>query len=239
MKIIKKHLKLILFIITCLLVYLIYHTSSTRDKINYISLGDGYAEGINCYEKKDYGYTDYLKEEIRKKNHLNYYFEGFSKKENSINDLYKNILINERNKKQEGIKQALRESNLLTITIGFNDLLYKKSLTPTILESRQKEIIQEIILELDQLMMEIKKYYKKEIYLVGYYNFYPQDSVDKILLDLLNKEYKKYAKRKNITYIEIENDLSKYYENPNSYYPSTLGYQEIYHQILKKIDISQ
>ena len=59
MKLIKKHIKLIVLIITCLLVYIIYDNNHTKS-ITYISLGDGFAVGLNSYETKDYGYSDYL-----------------------------------------------------------------------------------------------------------------------------------------------------------------------------------
>ena len=69
------------------------------------------------------------------------------------------------------------------------------------------------------------------------YNFYPQNSVERNLLEKLNLEYKKYSKEEKINYVEIKN-IKKYYINPNSIYPNSLGYQEIYKEIIDKIYIN-
>ena len=80
------------------------------------------------------------------------------------------------------MKQALRDANILTISIGLNDLIYRKSIQTNNIGNKEDIIIQNIMIDLDELITEIKKYYKYEIYIIGYYNFYPQNSVENKLL---------------------------------------------------------
>lgn len=237
MKYIKKHLKLIVLILTCLIIYLIYNSKVEEKNTTYISLGDGYARGLNSYGENNYGYNDYLKDYLKYHNKLNLYFNNFSYNDMTINDLYKDILINVKDNQNDTIKQALRESNLLTISIGLNDLIYNKSLMSCITVTKERQIINKTLTDFDRLINELRKYYKYDIYLVGYYNFYPQETVERSLLNKLNKKYKDYCSKNDITYVEINENLEKYYENPNNNYPNILGYKQIYREILSEITI--
>lgn len=236
MKQLKKHFKLIVLVLTCILVYLIYNTNHHYN-ITYISLGDGFAMGLNSDGVKGYGYQDYLKDYLKKNNKLHKYYSDFSYPDIRINDLYKDILINEKDGKEENLKQALRESNLLTLSIGLNDLIYQRSLKGEIKEYESKEILSKIEKDLKKLIKELKKYYQYEIYLVGYQNFFPQDSVEKNLLSQLNLKYKKLSKELGIKYIETGEVNNKEIENSNSIYPSSEEYKKIFQKILKEITI--
>ncbi len=236
MKLITKYAKLIVFIITCILVYLIYASNYNIKNINYVALGDGYAKGVNSYGEKSYSYSDYLKDEINSNNQLSSYY-NYGEEDIMIRDLYNMILINEQTSKN--IKQALRDADILTISIGLNDLIYRKNIYISDIENSDENIIKNIMMDLEKLMNEINKYYKQKIYLIGYYNFYPQDAVDKKLLDMLNENYKEYSKRKNIIYIDnsnMNNNLSMYLDNPNSYYPNVSGYKKMYSNLYMKIN---
>ncbi len=236
MKQLKKHFKLIVLALTCILVYFIYNTNHHYN-ITYISLGDGFAMGLNSDGVKGYGYQDYLKDYLKKNNKLHKYYSDFSYPDIRINDLYKDILINEKDGKEENLKQALRESNLLTLSIGLNDLIYQCSLKGEIKEYESKEILSKIEKELKKLIKELKKYYQYEIYLVGYQNFFPQDSVEKKLLIQLNLKYKELSKELGIKYIETGGVNNKEVENSNSIYPSSEEYKKIFQKILKEITV--
>ena len=75
MKFIKKHLKLIVFILTFLAIYLIYIGVGNK-KIIYTSLGDGFASGLNPYLNNDYAYSDFLADYLKKKNQLRIEYWG-------------------------------------------------------------------------------------------------------------------------------------------------------------------
>lgn len=239
MKRLKKHLKLIVLILTCILVYLIYNTTHHYN-ITYISLGDGFAMGMNSDGVKGYGYQDYLKDYLKNNKKLHKYYSDFSYQDIRINDLYKDILINEKDGKKENLKQALRESNLLTLSIGLNDLIYRCSLKGDITESESERILSKIETDLKKLIKELKKYYQYEIYLIGYQNLFPQNSVEKKLLDQLNFKYRELSTELGIKYIDtnqIGNKNNKWIENSDSIYPPSEEYRKIFQKILEEITI--
>ena len=222
MKFIKKYIKLIIFFIICLIIFLIFKFNNHHN-ITYISLGDSFALGKNSYGQFDYGYSDYVKDYLEKNNKLNKYFKTFSEEDASINTLYQSISLNKKIKLKDrefNLKQSLREANILTLSIGINDLIYKLS----ILDNLDKTSID-----------KIKKYYPKEIYVVGYYNIYPENTTYEYAIKELNKIYKK---NKDVIYIDtfgLLNNNHKYIPNFLNYYPTAEGYKIISEQIIIKI----
>ena len=107
MKFIKKHLKLIVFILTFLAIYLIYIGVGNK-KIIYTSLGDGFASGLNPYLNNDYAYRDFLADYFKKKNQLRKFYNGFPDDNMMIKDLKNDILINIKDKDNHNLKQVLR-----------------------------------------------------------------------------------------------------------------------------------
>ena len=83
---------------------------------------------MNSYGIVDYGYPDYINDYLKEKNKLAFYTKEFSKSGYTIedvkNDIDKNKVINVDNKKVY-LKEALRESDIVTLTIGINDFLRK------------------------------------------------------------------------------------------------------------------
>lgn len=222
---------LILIIVVILLVFLIYKIFYHR-KINYVILGDSISMGINPYNIKGYGYSDYiidyLKEKNEYKSHVSYIQE-----EMTMDDLLEEINRN------IDLKKDLRESNLVTLTIGLYDFM------KDIGEIRVNEIknykteINTLIIKMDNMLKEIRKYAKNKIIIVGYYNPIPflfNTSENEIneLFDYINNKEKELCNKYNINYIETyylfkEN---KFLDNPNNIHPNIDGYKEIFSKIL-------
>lgn len=233
----KKIIKLLILIILSLSVYFIYN-SKKESKINYVSIGDGFARGINSYHDISYGYSDYIKDYLKKKNLLGEY-NNFSYEDMMMKDIKKDILINIHDNNDNNIKRVLREANLLTISVGINDLIYEIDVNNPQNNSSKEKILTKIVDKLDDDIKKIKKYYHGPIYLVGYYNFYPQNSVERNMLDNLNKKYQQFCGKNNITFIDnsnLDNKLFNYLENPNSFYPNVNGYEKIYQNIIDSIN---
>lgn len=231
----KKTIKILILLLISLSVYFIYNTKSKRT-INYVSLGDGFASGINAYHEKSYGYSDYLKDYLKKEHILGNY-NNFSYEDMMIKDIKKDIIINVHNN-NDNIKRALREADLLTISVGINDLIYEMNVNNVDSKLTQEKILTKIVNKIEESIKEIKKYYQKDIYLVGYYNFYPQNSVEKTLLDKLNRKYQQFCGKNNITFIDnhnLDNKLFNYLENPNCFYPNINGYEQIYKNIVEEL----
>ena len=237
MNFIKKYIKLIIFFIICLIIFLIFKYNNHHN-VTYIALGDSFALGKNAYGQFDYGYSDYVKDYLVKNNKLNKYFKAFSEEDASINTLYQNITFNKKiklNNREFNLKQSLREANILTLSIGINDLIYKLSIINKNDISSIDKIIASIEKDFNNLIIEIKKYYPKEILVVGYYNIYPQNATYEYAINELNKIY---IKNKDVIYIniyELINNNHEYVPNFLNYYPSTEGYKLISEQIITKI----
>ena len=152
----KKIILLLLIIIPVLLI------SNIKNKNTcYTSIGDGYSKGIDSYGQIN-GYSKLLKKHLSNKKTLNNY-TNLSNKDMSINTLYTNILLNKNN-----IKGILSETEVLTLSIGLNDLKYKLSIN-NINDYKLNKIINEINIDINKLLKEISKYYKGTIYVIGYY----------------------------------------------------------------------
>lgn len=219
MKFLQKHYKFLIFILVCLTIFLIFK-SNNHHNINYTSLGDSFALGEDSYGRIDYGYSDYVKDYLADKNKLNRYIKSFSTKQTSINSLYQEIIVNKKitlDGHEVNIKQTLRESNILTLSVGLNDLIYQLSITQNITDGVIDRIILGIEEDFDRLIAEIKKYYTQDIYVVGYYNIYPESKLYEKSIKKLNQIYKN---NKDVIYV----DTYDLFENNKEYLPNFLNY---------------
>ena len=218
-----KKIKLLILIIMSMSVYFIYN--NTKDKtINIISLGDSHAEGITSYGIKDYSYDDYLK--LFLKDHkINTNLEKYSSKDMTIDKML--FIIKNTNK----IKKDLRDSHILIINLGYNDLLYK-------LISREKldNSIYEINRDYNNLIKEIRKYYHNQIIVIGYSTNNIEDYYQVKGITMLNNVLKSNEEITYIDTVSLLKDNKRYFSNPNSNYPSNLAYIEISKKIIKKLE---
>lgn len=211
---------------------------NNKNNINYTALGDSFALGTNSYDGVDYGYSDYIKEYLQKDQKLNRYIKSFATNTMSIEKLYEEIVGNETivlNKEKINLKQTLRESKIITLSIGLNDLLYNISITDNITEEKLTNIIEKIEISFDKLITAIRKYYPYQIYVIGYYNFYPLNEILNKGITQLNQMY---ATKEEIIFIPIASLFQKhpeYLSNPNNIHPNYLGYQAIADKTIEKI----
>ena len=190
----RKHIKLIVFSISLFIVFITYISfSGTHSKINYIALGDSVAAGRNPYGVDDYGYTDYISDYLEGNNKLGFYTKAFARSGYTTDDVV-NEIENNKSVEIDGrtvyIKEALRESDLVTISIGANNFIRGVSLDTVAdkvndLEGNKK-IADEIINDIKDLLILIKKYAKEQIIVVGYYNPLPtfteyKEQIDEII----------------------------------------------------------
>lgn len=220
--------KLIILITISLSVYFIYQ-STLNSSYHITSIGDNLSLGINSYGIKDYSYIDYIvdyKEQEKEKVIKNI---EYSKKDQSIKNTLDLI------KQTSNIKKELSTTNLLILTLGYNDLLYSLSIEENLNEEKRKKIIKEISKNYQELIQEIQKYYHEQIIVVGYFDTNKDDIELKKGIQELNEILKK---NKNVTYIDTYNLLKereKYFQNPKSYYPNQVAYKEIANKIIPKI----
>lgn len=236
----KKLLILILIILSVILIYYIFK----NDKKTYTAVGDFYANGMNSYNDYRYGYVKYLRDILEEKDKLKAFSDAYIKNNYSIEKMLNDIKNNDfktTNGVTTSVKQVLREADILTITIGINDLLDRtnikdiKELEYVPKKDLDKELTT-IKKDLNRLILEIKKYSKKDIILVGYYfpnkidypnSYYISKKFDAI--------YKHIANKNDLKFISSNNTLK--YENINEIYPNYKMYKELAKQISKNLQI--
>lgn len=235
-----KHIKLIFTVLTVIAIYIIYAFASPDD-ISYLALGDSFALGENPYGEVAYGYSDYLSNYLAQNHHLKLYTKKFASVDARIKDIQQDILLNRKvyiDGKSIGLKSGLRDTDIITLSVGANDLLSQISvLSEVMIEKKQDEIIDKIGADLTSLLNEIEKY-NKNIVLVGYYNLYPKNEVYRVLFKKLDEKYREVSQDKKIIYISLYDDFpyDKYLPNPFNIHPSIEGYEYIYQKIVQNIE---
>ena len=179
--------KVKLFSLSLFLIVIYFIYINVNPPIEYLDLGDNYKEN------RTYHYYDYITNYLRKKNKLKN-FNNYTSDDYLIEDIYNEI-------SSSSLKKDLREAKILTISIGKNNILYLKGKGKS-----NKEIKNSIKTNIEKLIREIRKYYKRDIYLLEIDN---KNTYQDITNDI-NRLYRKEAKRiPKLYYIETNNLLEK------------------------------
>ena len=229
--------KIIIPILIIFLVFIIYKFNE-NNLIDYMVIGDSISLGINSYGNKTYGYNDYLKSYLENNNMLHQYNNYFSKDGYTIEELNNDIETNKNiiyNDKTYNIKKELREADLLTISIGMDEIV--KIINKDDNFNNIKKDIDKIVNSMDNLLKKIKELSKSKIILIGYYNLdnnYNQNT-DKIFA-YIKDEYLKLAKKYNIEYVDIYELIKKdynYLPNKYDYHLTSKAYLNITKEIIE------
>lgn len=226
----KKIIKYLVLLILVLCVFGIYYFFK-NEKLNYVALGDALAEGMNPYGEVGYSYTDYFADLLKEKNKLSYYTKQYTKSGYTTTDIMKEIEIN------SDLKRELRESDVVTISIGAKDFLnsidIKTLNVNNILELKNK--VTEILPNLENCIKNLRKYAKEDIIIIGYYNPIPflfntsGNDIDE-LFAYIDDEYQKIADKYDCDYISIYQlfkNNSSFLPNPADIHPNLNGYEAI------------
>ena len=235
----KKYSKYIVMLLIVISIFGIYYFFK-NDKLNYIALGDSLAEGMNPYGEVGYSYTNYFADYLKDNNKLSYYTNKYTKSGYTSSDLIKEIETNNL------LKKDLRESDLVTVSIGANDFLNSINLTKLDITKipNLKDKVIPIIPNLDNCIKEIRKYAKEDVLIIGYYNPIPflfntnVTDLDK-LFAYIDEEYQQIANKYNCTYISIYQlfkNNSSYLPNPSDIHPNLKGYQAISKELIKSYE---
>ena len=169
--------KLIVSGVVLIITILIYLTT-IDNKIYYIALGDSLAAGQNPNGKIGYGYSDYVMNYLERNNLLEFYTKDFAVPGHRVIDLKRDIEDNKTikldNNTNVSIKNTLIKADIITISIGANDLFYKMGINDMNFNLEKKQTvykyIDEIVNDIDELLALIRKYCQEDIIMVGYYN---------------------------------------------------------------------
>lgn len=227
--------------IVVLLIFVIYLTTIDK-KVYYLTLGDE----LSLSTDEVVSYSDKVVRCLNNNEKLEIFVNDFSKDnyyiKDVISDINENKRINHENKKIS-IKNALIKADLLTISIGMNDIISKINIKNLNLSNNYSFLyndIDEIVNDIDEMLKLVRSYCKEDIILLGLY--YPFNLQNQELVNIFlygNNKFKEVADKYNVRYIDIYNiflEDDKYLSKNNTLYPSQTGYNTIAEQIVVTIN---
>ncbi len=234
----KKLKKMMLLLAISLSVYIIFLITN-QNKITYLALGDSLTYGQDNYGGKAYGYTLFLNDYFNSHHQKTLFIDQYAKKNHNIRGIQNDILSDKTvivDNHKYNLKRLLQEANIITMSIGLNDIIYEYSLNNKYALSAYEEdrIIKSITEEYKKLLDEISIYNSKPIFIVGYSTRNKYAS----LLEKLNNSYKIISKNYNNIFIDVDKILNSdiYFDEINSIFPNYKGYEKIANTIIDKYE---
>ena len=184
--------------IIIIFVFLIY-LSTIDTKVYYLNLSDSYSSEEPNYSSY---FNDYLKENKK----LEKYISEFNINDYRITDLTRMIEDNKKikiNDSEQTIKNALIKADLLTFSIGMNDINYKIGNASI---NELYDYSDEILKDAEILFIILREYCKEDIIMLNYYNIY-ESEYDEIF-NYINSKLDEIASEYNIKVIDLNNIVS-------------------------------
>jgi len=219
-------------------------------QVEYLAIGDSLAAGINDQGQLGRGYADFFAEALHKNGDLKSYNKGFSYPGYKTTDILKDfkenpskqiVNLNGFQDEQITIKKAIEEADILTISIGANDVLSYLKLDPSTnqFQFSYSEImagIQAMATNYDAILKNIRTINPDiEIFAMGYYNPFPHlveyETQLSLLVRMLDNTVRSVVTANNGHYVEVAGEIAKDNKsnlpNPNNIHPSEQGYQVV------------
>lgn len=223
----------------------------TRDKkVYYLSLGDSLAAGQTPNNTIEESYGDYIAQYLEDKEVLEFYTKKFSKSGyrsiDLLNDLNENKEI-KVNGKNITIKNALIKADLVTVSIGANDLFYKLNIGTEFDMNEFDDIytyVDEAFVDVDKLLYELRKSCKEQIMVFGFYNPFTNFSSNlsntiEPVIKYANTKMENLVRKYDMTYVDIhdtflanDNYLPSFFE----IHPTKDGYLAMSKKAINLID---
>lgn len=202
--------KILIIGVIILSIFIIYLTTLDR-KVYYLVLGDEISLGLTSNNKYEKNYTEYIKEYLEEKKILEKYINEYSTQNYRITDIINDINNNkEIEDTKQTLKNALIKADLVTISIGTNDIISKIEDTNKMNKidyNNFKKNTEQIVNDYDNLLKKIREYCKEDIILIGIYINTSDEYVDNIIKNI-NKTFKNISNKYNITYIDLYDILT-------------------------------
>ncbi len=246
----KRRYKLLIgFVVTGIILITIFLL--TRDRsIYYLSLGDSLAAGQTPNNTIEESYGDYVSEYLKDKEVLEFYTKKFAKSGYRSIDLLNDLESNKKIKvdgKEITIKHALIKADLVTVSIGSNDLFYKLNIRTEFDLSEFDDIytyVDESISDVDKLLYELRKSCKEQIMVFGFYN--PFTNFSSTLADVVepvivyaNDKMRSLTKKYDMTYVDIHDTFlanNEYLPSKLEIHPTKDGYKAMGRAVIDLID---
>ena len=228
-----------IIVLLCIIftIFFIYLTTLDR-KVYYLSIGDYITTGMD----EKFTWNQKIVNELKKKKKFEVYINEFSNMNLRTTDLIYQIKNNEKkmvNGEEKSIKNALIKADLVTLSIGMNDFLYKMNLD--VEEFSMEELydyVDEMSEDTDILLRLLREYCKEDIMMTNYYvpRNMNSDKANKMIY-YANKRLESMAEAYQIEII----DLSTYTVN-NSYFDhdtallSEKGEEELGNEVMEVVN---
>ena len=246
----KKRYKLLIgFIITGIILVTIFLITKDK-KIYYLSLGDSLAAGQTPNNTIEESYGDYVSEYLEDKKVLEFYTKKFTKSGYRSIDLLNDLNNNKKIKvhgKELSLKHALIKADLVTVSIGANDLFYRLNVGNEFDLDEYDDIyryVDESMKDVDKLLYELRKSCKEQIMLFGFYN--PFTNFSPVLattvepvIDYANIRMESLAKKYNMTYVDIFDKFrahDEYLPSKLEIHPTKDGYKAMAKSVIDLIN---
>lgn len=233
----KKTIVFSLIILVTFLTYLFFHDT----KIQYVVLGDSLAAGQTPFgEKSGYGYSDYIKDYLEENNRLKSYIKEYAKSGYTTEDILEDLADNKKvylEGHETNLRKALRESDLVTLSVGANDFMKDIRLDDLDLSNTDLYIqkVDAIMQSFHETLKEIRKYAKNKLVVVGYYNPFPllfrtsEKEVD-TLFRYIDNSFDAVCSLYDADYVSVYQLFKNHWEflpNPFDIHPNLKGYEGI------------
>ncbi len=237
-----------LFVLLCIFLAVITICYFAKDqRVYYVSLGDFLSEGITPKNEVGASYSDFIKDHFESQGLLKFYTKAYTNQNYRTIDLI-NDIQNNAVKERIPIKQALDKANLITLSVGSNDIFYKMGINDMNYNINSINdaypYIAEVLKDMDRLFQLIDKYSHCKVLVTGFYN--PLSSLSNMYAKELeplflyaNDELKKLCDQYDYTYVDIYSLLkenAQFFPNKNNIHLSKEGYLAIAQAILGKIE---
>lgn len=221
--------KVFLVLILFICCYFIYN-KTIDNKLFYLTIGDSLSKGINEYGMVSYGYNEYIKEYLNKNKLLKNYNKTFTNSDYRIIDVIKLIEYNEK-KDNYSLNRLIKEADIITISLGMNELYYKLSNNTQNLYT----YIDNMINNYNKILTYINNFHHKKVYVLGYYNVQGEHND---IFDYANYKLEEICKKHNFYYIDLSKVFTNnpnYFSKTDSFIPNNKGYEKISQIIVENL----
>lgn len=209
--------KILILGVIILSIFVIYLTTLDK-KVYYLVLGDEISLGLTSNNKYEKNYTEYIKEYLEEKNILEKYINEYTTQNYRITDIINDINNNkEIEDTKQSLKNALIKADLVTLSIGTNDIISKIediNKMNKIDYNKFKKNLETIKNDYEKLLKQLREYCKEDIIIIGTYINTNNENINNMIINL-NEEFKTISNKYNIEYIDLyEILISKEYVYP-------------------------
>lgn len=228
----KKIISILILFLSC---YFIYNLTIDNE-LFYLSIGDGIAKGItDDGNVSEYNYTNSIKNYLTSKNKLKGFNNSFVDKDYRITDLLRIIKYKEEivvNNDHISINELLKKADIVTISLGMNELYYKILVDNNNIYS----YIDGMLSDMELLLKEVDRYNHKKVIVLGYYN---TTDNNKDIFNYVNYKLKNIVNKRGFEFVDVDkiiNNITNYFTNNTNFYLNNGGYQKISQIIVEKIN---